>query len=410
MTTGISLAAPGDTTRESVDSSGNQANNRSDQPSISADGRYVAFISFASNLVAGDTNGTNDLFVRDRQTGTTQRVSVDSSGNQATTPGPNNTFSAAISADGRYVAFYSDATNLVEGDTNNRGDIFVRDRQAGTTERVSLSTSGTQGNHFSDQPSISADGRYVAFESFASDLVARDTNDTKDAFVRDRQTGTTQRVSVDSSGNQANSSSERPRISADGNFVAFVSGATNLVAGDTNGSNDVFVRELGDKLPPTINIPADITENATSPSGAKVTYTVTATDDIDPNPTLSCDPASGSTFPIGTTTVECTATDSSGNSTNESFNVVVKGAAEQISTLKEDVADLGLESGLNRSLQAKLDDALAHLIAGRTVPACNKLDEFISQVSSQSGKKINPGDAQRLTADANRIKVVLACK
>jgi hypothetical protein len=280
----------------------------------------------------------------------------------------------------------------------------------GDTTRESVSSSGNPGNNHSFEPPISADGRYVAFTSSASNLGASDTNNANDVFMRDRQAGTTRRVSLSSSGTQANGSSSEPSISADGKFVAFFSAATNLVAGDSgfNIRNHIFVNELGD-VPPTINIPAGITQNATSPSGAEVSYTVTVTDDVDPNPTLSCDPASGSNFPIGTTTVTCTATDSSGNSAEASFNVVVKGAAEQISTLKEDVAVLGLQRGISQSLQVKLNDALAHLNADRTVPACNKLGEFISEVSAQSGKNIDPGDAQGLTTEANRIKAVLAC-
>jgi hypothetical protein len=175
-------------------------------------------------------------------------------------------------------------------------------------------------------------------------------------------------------------------------------------------SGNVSVLLNGDFTPPTINVPTDMTVDATSPNGEAVTYEVTVTDDGDPNPTLSCDPTSGSTFPIGTTIVECTATDSSGHSANASFYVVVRGAAEQIGSLRETVANLGLRTSLNRSLQAKLDDALAHVNAGRTVPACNKLSDFNSQVSAQSGKNIDSGYAEILTTDANRIKAVLGCK
>ncbi|MEX2158554.1 MAG: flexitail domain-containing putative surface protein [Dehalococcoidia bacterium] len=237
--TDMASAAGGATERVSVDSAGNQGNSQSYADAISADGRFVAFRSHATNLVAGDTNGTFDAFVRDRQSGTTERVSVDSAGNQ----GNSDSYAAAISADGRFVAFWSAATNLVAGDTNGVQDAFVRDRQTGTTERVSLDNAGTQGNDSSYPVSISADGRFVAFESYATNLVASDTNGVPDAFVRDRQSGTTERVSVDSSGTQGNDSSWAGSISADGRFVAFASVATNLVAGDTNGTGDVFVRD-----------------------------------------------------------------------------------------------------------------------------------------------------------------------
>jgi hypothetical protein len=229
--------------RVSVDSAGAQANGASLGLSISADGRYIAFESYATNLVAGDTNGVVDVFVRDRLNGTTERVSVDSTGMQ----GNDDSALASISADGRYVAFASFATNLVPGDTNNASDVFVHDRQTGATERVSVDSSGVQGNDLSSRPSISADGRYVAFHSLASNLVAGDTNGNYDIFVRDRQSGTTERISVDSAGVQGNFDSEFASISADGRCVAFASNANNLVVGDTNFSEDVFVhdRQIG---------------------------------------------------------------------------------------------------------------------------------------------------------------------
>jgi Tol biopolymer transport system component len=229
----------GQTERVSVDSVGAQGYSPSFEPSISADGRYVAFNSLASNLVAGDTNGTFDIFVRDRLTGQTERVSVDSVGAQ----GDSDSFAPSISADGRYVAFNSSASNLVAGDSNGTHDIFVRDRLTGQTERVSLDSAGAQGDSLSFEPSISADGRYVAFYSSASNLVAGDSNGTYDVFVRDRVTGQTERVSLDSAGAQGNSDSYAPSISADGRHVAFSSLASNLVAGDTNGALDIFVRD-----------------------------------------------------------------------------------------------------------------------------------------------------------------------
>ena len=233
----------GQTTRVSIASDGTQATGGSSfSPAISADGRYVAFASYAANLVSGDTNNFIDIFVHDRQTGQTTRVSVDSNGAEAT-EGFLGSIAPAISADGRYVAFASDATNLVSGDTNGSSDIFIHDRQTGQTTRVSIASDGTQatgGSSFSS--AISSDGRYVAFESNADNLVGGDTNLAPDIFVHDRQTGQTTRVSVDSNGTQANGASYSPAISADGRYVAFESLATNLVSGDTNGSSDIFVR------------------------------------------------------------------------------------------------------------------------------------------------------------------------
>lgn len=217
----------------------------SDSPSISADGRYVSFTSLADNLVSGDTNNAPDIFVHDRQSGQTSRMSVSSKGAQAKN---GASLSSSISANGRYVAFVSLAANLVTGDTNNFWDVFVHDRQSGQTTRVSVADGGTQGNNNSseasgDFPSISADGRYVAFTSRASNLVAGDTNNVQDIFVRDRLNGQTTRVSVAGGGAQSNNDSKYPSISADGRYVAFTSYASNLVADDTNGSWDIFVHD-----------------------------------------------------------------------------------------------------------------------------------------------------------------------
>jgi len=187
------------TTRVSVDSSGIQGNDLCYTHSISADGRYVAFDSHATNLVPGDTNASSDVFVHDNLTGTTRRVSVDSNGTQA------NGISSyvVISADGHFVAFASAATNLVPGDTNGNWDVFEHDMVNGTTTRVSVSSSGAQafgGDSGVYGLSISADGRYVAFQSSALNLASPDFNGSDDVFVHDRVSGITTRVSVASNG------------------------------------------------------------------------------------------------------------------------------------------------------------------------------------------------------------------
>ncbi|MDD5631453.1 MAG: CARDB domain-containing protein, partial [Methylococcales bacterium] len=240
----------GATSRVSVSSKGVQGNDYSFKPAISADGRYVAFRSWADNLVDKDTNGNTDVFVRDRMTGKTTRVNVSSTGMQGNGNDEDDYFNdfrsrIAISADGRYVAFSTNASNLVAGDTNGIDDVFVRDCVNHTTTRVSVGLAGVQGNSYSREPAISADGRYVAFESAANNLIVGDTNRTWDVFVRDRTLNTTTRVSVSSVGTQANSNygSSTSAISADGRYVAFSSDANNLVAGDTNGTADVFVRD-----------------------------------------------------------------------------------------------------------------------------------------------------------------------
>lgn len=262
------------------------------QPSLSADGWFVVFVSTATNLVDGDTNNADDVFVRDRKRGTTERINVSSTGIQSNAESFNT---VGISGDGRFVVFVSPADTLVPGDTPGTWDLFVRDRRRGTTERLStgvdfpgnpsisatgrflafwgadampggfltgifihdrltgstklLTPSGTSDAPFDcgcDAPVVAADGRTVAFFSFAPNLVPGDTNEVSDIFVADAVTGKIRRVSVGKGGVQGNGDSfgSFPEISADGRVVAFGSGATNLVEGDTNGTGDAFVHAL----------------------------------------------------------------------------------------------------------------------------------------------------------------------
>ncbi len=238
------------TTRISVDSSGGQGNRENWDASISASGQIVAFSSRASNLVTGDTNGVYDVFVHDRSTGITERVSVDSSGAE----GNGESANEAISADGQIVAFNSGASDLVASDTNVAADVFVHDRSNGLTERVSVASSGAQGNDWSFAPAISADGQIVAFVSYASNLVASDKNVAADVFVHDRSNGLTERVSVKSSGREGNAGSYSAAISVDGQIVAFHSSASNLVAGDRNSASDVFVHDRSTGLTERVSV------------------------------------------------------------------------------------------------------------------------------------------------------------
>ncbi len=224
--------------RASTAANGAQANSFSGGPSISADGRYVAFHSPASNLVPGDTRRSSwDVFVKDLQTGAIVRANTSASGAEAI----YDSYGASISADGRYVAFASNAPNLVSGDTNDAMDIFVKDLQTGSVIRASVAADGTQANKWSEPPSFSADGRYVAFASAATNLVSGDTNGVYDIFIKDIQTGAITRVSTASNGTEGNRGSLEPSFSADGKYVVFYSGASNLVEGDTNNESDIFV-------------------------------------------------------------------------------------------------------------------------------------------------------------------------
>ncbi|MBK7644637.1 MAG: PD40 domain-containing protein [Planctomycetes bacterium] len=235
------------TERVSVSTSGMQGNGISQEPAISADGRYVAFQSLATNLVAGDTNAVEDVFLRDRQLNQTVRVSLGPGGAQSN----GASREPSISANGNCVSFSSLASNLVASDLNGVDDIFLRDHPNATTELVSVSTGGAQGNSASFDPSaISSDGRYVAFYSVAWNLVTSDTNGVAEVFLRDRLFGTTERLSVATSGTQGNAASHAPSISADGHVIAFESLATNLVVGDANAVMDVFARERVQTFPP----------------------------------------------------------------------------------------------------------------------------------------------------------------
>ncbi len=255
----------GTTERASVKSGGGEANGDSAVAVISADGRFVAFRSAASNLVSGDGNGLQDVFVHDCQLGTTQRVNVNTDGTEAN----GDTLVPAISSDGRFVAFVSSATNLVGGDVNLAPDVFVHDCLLRSTERVSLATGGAAGNGNSLSASVSADGRFVAFASAANNLVPGDNNGAPDVFVRDRRLGTTDLISASLIGTVGDGWSGGPAISSDGRDVAFWSRATNLVAGDTNNREDVFVRDRFAGLTDMVSVASDGTHsNDLSPASS----------------------------------------------------------------------------------------------------------------------------------------------
>lgn len=225
----------------SKSSSGEIGNNNSYNPSISGDGRYIVFESAASNLVENDENGRRDIFLRDRLTNQTTLVSVSSIGTQ----GNGDSYRSVISADGSTIAFMSRADDLVGGDNADYSDIFVYDRATQKTSRISISPAGEDGNGDSDYPALSGDGRYVVFQSAASNLVGNDTNEQTDIFRHDRQTGTTTRVSMNFQGVETtDGDSTRPVISGTGRYVAFQSDADLLVPCDDNGRTDVFLKDM----------------------------------------------------------------------------------------------------------------------------------------------------------------------
>lgn len=235
----------GETIRVSVDSAGNEGNGDSFDPNLSANGRYLFFVSAASNLVPHDTNGTFDIFAHDLVTRETVRISVGHDGSQ----GNRGSMSPTASHDGRYVLFRSEASNLVVDDSNNDADLFLHDLVTQETIRPQLTNDGSQTNGHTWLGVISGNGRYIVFESEASNVVANDTNDLPDVFVHDLITNETTRISVAQDGSEADNwyNSGWPSIDHNGRFVAFSSPASNLVPNDTNGSTDVFVldRETG---------------------------------------------------------------------------------------------------------------------------------------------------------------------
>lgn len=238
----------GATALASADAAGAPGNAASDMPAIADDGRFIAFRSAASNLVPGDTNGVLDVFVRDTVTGTTALASTSSAG----APGDadsSDTYPPAISADGRYVAFESAASNLVPGDINGKRDIFVKDMETGETRLVSVTADGIQGDGGSLNATISDDGRFVLFRSIAGNLAPGDTRicngvNCSDIFLKDLETGVLTKVSTDAAGSDADDASWDPALSGDGRYAAFSSAATNLAPGDANGDYDVFVKDI----------------------------------------------------------------------------------------------------------------------------------------------------------------------
>lgn len=235
--------AGGTTTRISLASTGAQSTGTSTFPVITADGGQVVFVS-DGKLVPEKTTSAVDVFVRDLTAGTTTLLTRGLTGN-----GGNGASSTpALTGDGRYVAFVSAATNLVPGDTNGAADVFVLDRDTATLERVSTGPGGVQGNGACSQPSISDDGRLVAYDSIARNLVPGDANLKRDVFLRDRGTGSTARVSVSSAGAEGNGDSSQPTLSRDGTLLAFASSASNLVASDGNGLGDVFWLPVGGEV------------------------------------------------------------------------------------------------------------------------------------------------------------------
>jgi Tol biopolymer transport system component len=400
------------TTIVSVSSAGAQGDSVSQSPAISATGRYVAFVSSATNLAAGDTNGVADVFVRDRGTNITRRVSVNSRERQGNAS--SGLTSPSISADGRYVVFTSKATNLVRGDTNHRKDVFLRDRKTGTTQRISVSSSEAQGNERSGTlgaPSITADGHYIVFTSQASNLVRHDTNGRVDVFVRNRKAGTTRRVSLGDDWAQTNGDSLTPAISADGHFVTFASVATNLVSTDTNKRSDVFVRDRLRKVTRRVSVSDSEVQGNNSSSaptisddGRYVAFTSWATNLVrgDSNRRLDVlvrDRKSGTTRRVSLSSAEAQANGNSfapaisGNGRYVAFESAASNLVDLDTNGRRDVFLRDLVAGTTRHVSVSTGGV--HANGDSQVPAISRAGSFVVFMSTATN--LVTGDANNAT-------------
>ena len=252
----------GVTEKVSIGVEGARAQGLSTRPSISWDGRIVAFNSAAANLVAGDTNGATDAFVRDMATGVNTRIS-----DTIEEPSDGDSIRAIVSGDGQYVVFASAASNLVPGDTNGQPDIFRWERATGKIERASVTSAGGNIDKVSQRPWINGDGRFVVFQTAAGNVVAGDANATHDVFLRDMVNRTTVRVSVTPSGGDAAGASTRPVINSDGRYIAFASNSSDLVPVDRNGDRDVFLRDMATGVTELVSVSSSGEQGNCSYSG-----------------------------------------------------------------------------------------------------------------------------------------------
>lgn len=334
----------------------------------SEDARYVAFSSQASNLVVGDTNGANDVFVRDRLLGTTERVSVGSDGSQ----GFCGSSDVDISADGRYVVFQS-CSAFVLPTPLTRMDVYRHDRLTHTTAVVSLTPGGAMPNSYSWFPTVSDDGRYVAFSSCATDLIANDGNGFCDVFVRDMQAGVTQLASPSHDGVGSNSDTYQSRISGDGSTVALASMATNLVSDDTNGEHDVFTFNRAANLVTRVSVPAPGGQadeasyfHDISHDGTQVLFTSFATNFGTPVPFSGLYVHDRSTG-----TPELVSRSVTGDALGGNFNTAAISADGRRVAFMSDALNTGLGDGLKFVLYERDRARLGLVLRLNTYPASN---------------------------------------
>ena len=480
--------AAGATRLVSAGRSGGSAAGWSNEPSISATGRYVAFHSGAWNLHAKLNTFGIQVFVRDLVTDAVSIVSVDSSG----APGSYGaSFGASISADGSLVAFASLSSTLDPADGNGEVDIFVHNREDGTTRLVSLprgaAQTGEQSNGRSDEPQLSGDGSVVSFRSDATNLIPDDVNETSDAFAVKLATGSIVRLSSAADGSGGDGWTQRALLSGTASLAIFSSNASNLAADGNPGTFVVEPLTFGE--PPTVVTPGDLTIEATSGYGTPLDYNVSATDPEDGEVPVSCDPRPGGeyplgpvevtctatdsdgltgtgsfvvtfidttapvmqlepitavpsgpdgarmgwnthptdnsdwypdvvcepesfsdfVFPIGDTTVTCTATDDSGNSSTGTFVVHVLSVAELLRQAQSYLVEIAVEPTLRKTLTAELETAARAAERGKDAATCSAIGEYQDHVRAQSGKKLSVETADDLLTNADAIRDIVPC-
>lgn len=434
-----------------VDINGDAANNSHYAFDATPDGRFVAWESFATTLdgSACSSNGNSAIFIRDRANQSTECISFHSDG---TTVANGRSGSPVISADGNVVAYLSNATNLVAGDLNGTTDVFVHFRDTGETRRVNVSSSGQEANGKSFKLDLSQDGKFVVFDSDADNLVANDMNNSGDLFLHDLDAGTTRLLVTTSSGDQLNEDNWAPRISADGNHVTFLSGASNLAA-DVGGGR-MYVHEIDTG----VNEAVHVNSNEETGTGGAIwlhdisrngRYVVMRSNspNLDPrNPLLEThyfirDRHAGTTwmvdvnndgekasptFSTGAAAIsnngrfvafESPGTNLVDGDTNNSWDVFVHqlrpfSPPEMIEEIISLIIDLNLHEGIANSLDAKLNtalDALEDMNENNDVAACNSLDALINAVEAQRDKKIDSADADEIIDRTLEVKAELGC-
>jgi Tol biopolymer transport system component len=380
----------GTTDRISVGSDGTAANSHSGNAAISGDGRFVAFDSVATNLVPSPLSWVGHVYVHDRDTGVTERVSVASDG----TEGDRRSRNPTISTDGRFVAFTSDARNLVDDDANGRPDVFVHDRLSGVTERVTVLSGGAEAALGGVGGGISGDGRYVAFQSRSPDL-ALQTAAFQQVFVHDRETGTTAIVSETPNLTPATGDSYTAAISVDGRFIAFASEADDLVSSDTNQESDIFLRDTALRMSEIVSVATDGTESNGWSGNAAIGF----------------DGRYVAFESFGTNLV---AGDQGGvhiflrdRGENESGP---RPEVEAIAKLFDYLEGLQLPRGVARSLEAKLEATLRALDRGHGSSECHHLRAFSSQLEAVAAVHVTLAEAEAMRMRVSEINALLMCR